>query len=245
MAKASPEPIGNENSYSPEFFEELYEMLRVFRRRKRRALKQAILNSAQAYMYYFDAYHHELPPSEIKKELKKSHSNIQKAGESIGSVIGSGNYGDHIVESLHNVISEKYPSLHSLLPHIKKDYFGTIYSPASSLALLSAMQDGIQKTLDNLPERKTTPRSDALNEWVMALSVTLEQIIRRRLEQARYYKTDKGGEYISKRKMSDSELLYFIIEPLDSNVTISQLETAIKETREQRLSSHKIDFFAF
>lgn len=103
-------------------------------------------------------------------------------------------------------------------------------NPAKTNDLLSAMSDGIKYALKKYPMRKTITKSRALNHWVTILSVKLEPIIGHKLEQSRYYK----GKYISKREIGDSALLKFIIEPIDSNVTISQIETAIKETRKER-----------
>ena len=73
-------------------------------------------------------------------------------------------------------------------------------------------------------------KSRSLNYWIVSIAPTLEPIIGHKLEQSRYHK----GQYISKREIGDSELLKFIIEPLDPNITISQIETAIKETHKER-----------
>lgn len=77
----------------------------------------------------------------------------------------------------------------------------------------------------------------------MILSAQLEPVIGHKLEQSHYYKQGKKGEYISKKEISDSELLLFIISPLDPNVTISQLETAIKETRKERHNAPWDNYF--
>ncbi|MCD8566708.1 MAG: hypothetical protein LRY36_02130 [Alphaproteobacteria bacterium] len=188
--------------------------------------------AAQAYMRHYDEHLRQLSAHEVKKELKKTLNHIDKAAESLIKVYASGNYGTDIVNNLHAVISQKYPSLHSILKEIRRGdgQSMTITSPRRSLYLLEAMAEGIDRTLQGYKSKKTTPRSVALYHWIMILSAQLEPILGHKLEQSRYH----NGEYISKKGIGDSELLLFIIEPLDPNVTISQIETAIKETREER-----------
>lgn len=226
---------GNENSYTKEFFEELYKKIDLKDAYVKASLRRHVLLAAQAYMTHYTEYQRQLPSYEVRKELKKTLSHIDKSAESLIKVYASGNYGTDIVNNLHDVISEKYPSLHSILQHIRrKTTIGTVTSPISSIPLLEAMAEGIDRTLKDYKSKKTPPKSVALYHWIMILSAKLEPIIGHKLEQSRYHKTDKGGEYVSKKELSDSELLLFIIEPLDPNVTISQLETAIKETRKER-----------
>lgn len=244
MAKAAKDlqPFGNENSYTPEFFEELCEKIDLKDKNVKSTLGRTIILAAQAYMRHYGEYQRQLASHEIKKELQKASRNIDKAAQSLAKVIASGNYAEDIVNNLHDVISNKHPSLNSLLSHIKRggdeDFF-TTYSPARSLALLAAMQDGIDLTLEKDPSRKTTPKSVALYQWIMILSAKLEPIIGHKLEQSRYH----DGEYISKREIGDSELLLFIIHPLDPNVTISQIETEIKKTRKERHDAPWDDYF--
>jgi hypothetical protein len=228
--------LGNENSYTKEFFEELYEKIDLKDASAKADLERFIILAAQAYMRYYGEYLRQLAAHEIKKELKKVVNHIDKAAESFIKVYASGNYGTDIVNNLYDVISEKYPSLHGMLKEIKRGNGKSISitSPARSLPLLEAMAEGINRTLKNYKSQKTTPKSTALYHWIMILSAQLEPIIGHKLEQSRYHKTENGGEYISKKEISDSELLLFIIEPLDPNVTISQIETAIKETRKGR-----------
>ena len=243
MAKTTSkklEPIGNENSYTKEFFEELYKQIGLTAQSEKYILKRTIILSAQSYLTHYDNYLRELAAHKIKEELNRANKNLKKAGQSIAKVIASGNYGDELAENLSEVISKKHPMLNSLIDHIKREeHFFTIYSPAKSLAMLAAMEDSIDLTLEKDTFRKTTPKSEALYHWVMIMSAKLEPIIDHKLEQSRYY----NGEYISKREISDSELLQFIIKPLDPNVTISQIETAIKDTRQERHDAPWNDYF--
>jgi len=75
----------------------------------------------------------------------------------------------------------------------------------------------------------------------MILSAQLEPIIGHKLEQSHYY----DGKYVSKKEMGDSELLLFIIHPLDPNITISKIETAIKDTRKERHEAPWYDYFPY
>lgn len=234
--------LGNENSYTKEFFEELYNKINLEDANKKSDLERSVILAAQAYIRHYDEYLRQLAAHEVKKELKKVIDHIDKAAESLVKVYGSGNYGEDIVNNLHDTISEKYPSLHSILKEIKRDG-GIIISPVRSLPLLEAMAEGIDRTLKNYKSKKTTPKSIALYNWIMILSAKLEPILGNKLEQSRYHKTDEGGSYISKKKISDSELLLLIIKPLDPNVTISQIETAIKETRKERHDAPWDDYF--
>lgn len=234
------EPFGNENSYKPEFFEALYKKIDLKDPSIKRVLKQYVILAAQAYMRHYNDYRRELPAHEIKKELKAAINNIDKAAKSIAKVYTSQHYSDAVINNLFDVINKKYPTLHNLLDEIiRPTDFGAITSPARSLVLVSAMSDGIAQTLDNFESESTPNKSEALYHWIMVLSAKLEPIIGHKLEQSRYH----NGEYISKRKISDSELLQFIIKPLDPNVTISQIETAIKETREERHNSPWDNYF--
>lgn len=228
--------IGNENSYTKEFFDELCEKINLKDSSLKSGLGQSIILAAQKYMSYYDEYLRQLASHEVEKELNKIVNYIGKAKDSLSKIVLSGNYGEDIVNNLYEVISQKYPPLHGMLKEIKRGdgHAVSIASPARSLALLSSMEEGINRTIKNFPPRKTTPKSIALYNWIMIISAQLEPIIGHKLEQSHYYKDKKISAYISKKEISDSELLLFIITPLDPNVTIPQIETAIKETRKER-----------
>lgn len=238
-------PIGNEKSYTPEFFDALYDKISLKDSNKKIVLRRTIILATQAYVRNYAEYLGQLASHEIEKELKKVVNHINKAEDSLIKIYESGNYGEDIVDNLYEVISKKYPSLHGALKEIKRGdgHTVSIKSPASSLPLLSAMGKGIERTIQNFPSHKTTPKSIALYHWIMILSAKLEPIIGHKLEQSHYYKQGKKGEYISKKEISDSELLLFIISPLDPNVTISQIETAIKETRKERHNAPWDNYF--
>lgn len=223
-------PLGNENSYTADFFEELCQKINLNDQNARDVLGRTIILAAQAYIRNYSHHLRELPSHEVKEELKKSLSHIDKAAHSLIKVYTSGYYSEAVINNLFDVIDKKYPSLHSLLDEIVPPNKCSVASPLASLPLLEAMADGIEQTLDNFESQNTPKRSKALYHWVMILSAKLEPIIGRKLEQSQYHK----GEYISKKEISDSELLLFIIHPIDSNVTVSQIETAIKETRKER-----------
>ncbi len=232
--------IGNENSYTPEFFEELFEKLKLTNQSQKNILKRAIILATQAYVTHYENHVRELPPHEIKKELKKALGNIDKAAESLIKICSTRYYSEALVNNLFDVIHRKYPPLHGLLDEIiRPSAFGTVTSLPRSLHLLSAMADGIEQTLENFEPEKTPNKSEALYNWIMILSAKLEPVIGHKLEQSRYHK----GEYISKKEITDSELLLFIIKPLDPNVSLSQIETAIKQTRQERREAPWDDYF--
>ena len=232
--------IGNEDSYTQAFFEELYEKLGVSDRYAQVELKRYVLLAAQAYIRHYSEHQRQLPPHEIKKELEKTLNHIDKGAKSLIKIYASGSYGAEIVSHIHDVISENYPSLKSLLTEMKRgNDFMSITSPIKSLDLLAATADGIERTLKNYNPKKVTARSIALYHWLMIISSLLEKIMGCKLEQSHYYE----GEYISKKEMGDSEFLLFIIKPLDSKVTISQVETALKETRKERHEAPWDDYF--
>lgn len=236
--------LGNENSYTKEFLEELYKKINLKDASTKSDLKQHIILATQKYINYYNEYRRQLAAHEVKKELQKANKNIYKVAESLIKINNSGNYGEEMADNLCNIISEKYPSLHHMLEMIKIDReFTTIYRPLKSVEILAAISEGIDRTLENYTPPKTTPKSVALYHWIMILSAELEPIIGHKLEQSHYYKEGNKGEYISKKKISDSELLLFIIEPLDPNVTISQIETEIKKTRKERHDAPWNDYF--
>lgn len=228
--------IGNENSYTKEFFNALCKKIGLTDTNQKSDLGQAIILAAQTYMRYYNEYLRQLAAHEIEKELKKTVNHIDKAAKSLIKVVASGNYGPDIVNNLYRVILEKYPSLRGTLKEIRRGdgQSLTITSPLKTVDFLASMGDAIEITIKNFPSRKTTSKSIALYSWIMVLSARLEPIIGHKLEQSRYHKTETGGSYVSKKKINDSELLLFIIKPLDPNVTISQIETAIKQTRKER-----------
>lgn len=236
--------IGNEKSYTKEFFEELCQKIGVEDRTEKRKVEQTIKMAAQEYLMTYARYQRERPSHTIEKELKKIVNYIDKAAATFAEVCTSSDYGEDIVDNIYDIISKKYPPLHGMLGEIKRksDQFD-IASPLSSLDLLWAMGEGIDRTLKNYKAKKTTPKSVALYNWTMVISATLEPIIGHKLEQSHYYKNNKKGEYISKNKISDSELLLSIISPLDPNVTISQIETIIKDTRQERYNTPWDDYF--
>lgn len=228
--------IGNENSYSKEFFEALYKMIDLKDISAQVDIERSIILATQAYIRYYNEYLKQMAAHEVEKELKKSLNHIDKAAKSLIKIYSSGNYGSDIVNNLYDVIHKKYPSLHSILNSIRRGNGASIIitSPIKSLDLLASMADGIDATLKSYKSKKTTPKSIALYHWIMIISAQLEPIIGHKLEQSRYHRTSKGGTYVSKKEIGDSELLLSIIKPLDADVTISQIETAIKETREER-----------
>jgi hypothetical protein len=247
MAKAKShdlKKIGNENSYTPEFFDELCKKINLTDRDKKADLGQYIILAAQKYISLYGEYKRQLAAHEIEKDLKKVVSHIDKAAGSLVKVYASGNYGPDIVNNLYDVIVEKYPSMRGTLTEIRRgNAYTTTTSPLKALDFLASMGDAIDRTIKNFPSRKTTPKSTALYNWLMIISAKLEPIIGHKLEQSHYYKDGKSGQYISKKEMSDSELLLFIIAPLDQNVTISQIETAIKDTRKERHETPLDNYF--
>ncbi len=224
--------MNTDNSYNYEFFDRLFEKLNLKEAYKKSELQQQIILAGEAYLRWVTYSKTQLPAHTIEKQLEKTLSHIQKAQASINKVHASGNYNYELADSFYSIIHSSYSSLHSIKNEIR-DPDG-IYimknNPEKTNDLLSAMSDGIKYALKNYPVRKTMTKSRALNHWIMILSAELEPIIGHKLQQSRYHK----GEYISKRNIGDSELLKFIIEPLDPNVTISQIETAIKETHKER-----------
>ena len=235
---------GNENSYTKEFFDELCEKIKLTDHNLKPDLSRAVILAAQFYMRHYNGYERQLPPHEVKKELNKAKRHLEKATEGLKTVYMSGNYGEDIMDNLHDIISESCPALQGIQKEIKrKNLFGEIVSPMRSIPLIKSMSDALDRTLKSYKIRKTAPKSIALYHWLMILSAKLEPALERKLEQSCYYKMDKGGDYISKRDISDSELLLFILEPLDPNVTRSQMETALKETRKERHDTPWDDYF--
>ncbi len=232
--------IGNENSYTPDFFEELFQKIGLTAHQDKYVLKRTIILATQAYVRNYENHVRELPAHEIKDKLEKTLKHINKATDPLSEVYTSEYYSEAIINNLYDVIDKRYPTLHSLLDEIiRPSHLGTITSPARSLVLLSAMADGIEQTLENFEHEKTPNKSEALYHWIMILSAKLEPILGHKLEQSRYHK----GEYISKREVSDSELLLFIMNPLDPNVTQSQIETAIKDTLKERRDAPWDNYF--
>lgn len=203
-------PIGNEKSYTPEFFEILYDKIALTDSKKKSDFKCTIILATQAYMRNYDEYLRQLASHEIEKELKKVVNHIDKAADSLIKVYASGNYGEDIVNNLYDVIVKKYPSMHGTLNQIKRGDGQSINitSPLKSIDFLASMGDAVDITIKNFPSHKTTPKSIALYHWIMILSAKLEPIIGHKLEQSHYYKQGKKGEYISKKEISDSELLW-------------------------------------
>lgn len=232
-------PLGNENSYTPEFLEIFYKKIGLTDKHLQKRLEKAIILATQAYMRNLGSKHRQLPYNEIKKEIKKAVNHLDKAADSLAKVIASGNYGEEITNNLYAVIAEdKYKILHGSLPYLKNSYRT---SPSQSLHFLGAIADGLENTLKNAETPDKTIKSFAIYHWIMILSAHLEPIIGHKLEQSHYY----DGEYVSKKEMNDSELLLFIIHPLDPNVTISHMETAIKETRKERHETPWDDYFPY
>ncbi len=233
MAKANRfRSLGSKKSYAQAFFEELFKKLNLKKASEKAELQQKIILAGEAYLRWTTYSKEQLPAHAIQKELEKTLSHIQKAQIAINKVHASGNYNHELADSFYNIINSDYPSLHSIKNEIRDPDGIWIMNnnPAKTNDLLSAMSDGIKFALKKYPMRKTMTKSRALNHWAMILSARLEPAIGRKLEQSRYHK----GEYISKRDIGDSELLKFIIEPIDPSVTLSQIETAIKETHKER-----------
>lgn len=231
-----------EEYYSDEFFTELFTILNVEDNHLKLKLKAEVLNSASRYMYPYITQELSLPPNLIKSELKKAQNHIKKAEQSLSKVFKSGNFDDELVNIFYDRIEGYYPSLLSLLGEIRymplKFGMNREDAPKNIIKLLSLFDESIESALERKEFRKLK-RIDSLTRWLISIAPMLEKTIGRKLQQSRYYKTDKGGEYISKNEIADSELLRFIISPLNPDISISQIETAIKETHKER-STQKI-----
>ncbi len=226
-----------EEYYSDEFFAELFTVLNVEDNNLKSELKAEILNSARSYMYPYITQELSLPPNAIKSELKKAQTHIKKAEQSLVKVFESGNFDDELVSIFYDRIEGYYPSLLSLLGEIRSMplKFGMNREDASKniIKLLSLFDESIESALERNSFRKLK-KLDTLTRWLISIAPTLEKIMGRKLQQSRYYKTDKGGEYISKNEIADSEILKLIIARLNPDISISQIETAIKETHKKR-----------
>lgn len=234
MAKAaasSIKDIANENSYKPEFFTKLFSILSIEDQNLRLELKKQISVSARSYIRGYNFYN-SLSPHEINKELEKALQHIEKAESSLNKVFQSENFSNELVNSFYEQIKFDYPSLMGFLPEIRDERhfgFNKIDARTKTMQLLSVISDSIKHALER-GRFRTYTKSHALNCWIVSIASVLEPILGHKLEQSRYHK----GEYISKREMGDSELLKFIIEPIDPHITTSQIETAIKETHKER-----------
>ncbi len=113
-------PIGNEKSYTKEFFDTLYDKISLTDSKNKAVLRRTIILATQAYLRNYAEYLGQLASHEIEKELKKVVNHIDKATESLIRIYASGNYGEDIVNNLYEVISKKYPSLHGILKEIKR-----------------------------------------------------------------------------------------------------------------------------
>lgn len=235
--------LGNENSYTEEFFENIFKDISIDDPKKKSKLKHSIISAAGTYLRYLEYYKKELPPHEISKELKKTIIYTEKAKASLNKIYESGNYNRELIECLCCIISEKFPSLDGLSKdmRIESNFVSTI-RPEKSLSLLTVIQEGIKRAQDNYKMRGATTKSKALNRWLVVLSYELESIIGRSLEQSHYHKgkNKKEGVYIPKRKVGDSEFLHFILKHIDPDLTISQIETALKDTRKERKDQQRV-----
>lgn len=222
-------------AYTQEFYEELFNKISVNNRTDQSTFKNTIEKAADAYLTHSKHHAREIPIHKVKTELQRSLNHINKASGGLEKLFSSSTHSVALINNLFDVIDRKHPPLHNLLDKIiPPNAHMEMTSPMHSLALLKAMAEGIEQTLDHLEDEDTHEekfnKSEALYRWLMIISATLEPMVGRKLEQSRYHQ----GEYISKRELNDSELLLFIIRPLDPNVTISQIETAIKQTRQER-----------
>ncbi|MAI61993.1 MAG: hypothetical protein CBB87_05800 [Micavibrio sp. TMED27] len=234
MTKAETQaikPLGNEKSYSSEFFDELFNILDIEDHSLKVELEKQISVSARSYIRGYNFYD-SLPPHKIKEELEKALQHIEKAESSLDKVFQSENFSNELVNGFYEQIKFHYPSLMGFLPEIRDEKhfgFNKTDAPTKTMQLLSVISDSIKRSLE-YSRFRSFKKSNTLNHWVISIERLLEKIIGHKFQQSRYHK----GEYISKREIGDSELLKFIIEPIDPNVTISQIETAIKETHKER-----------
>lgn len=224
--------MNTENPYTPEFFDELFSILDIKDHTLKSELKKQIHISAGSYKRPYNFYDRSLPAHKIKTELKKALSHIKKAETSLDKVFKSENFGNELVNNFYEQIKFHYPSLMGFLPELRDEKhfgFNKTAAPANTMQLLSVISDSIESALKHGEFRSYT-KSNALNHWVVSIAPTLELALGHKLEQSRYH----NGEYISKKETGDSELLQFIIKPIAPKVTISQIETAIKETHRKR-----------
>lgn len=224
--------MNTESPYTPEFFDELFSILDIEDHTLKTELEKQVHISAGSYTRPYNFYDRSLPAHKIKAELKKALGHMKKAESSLDKVFKSENFGNELVNSFYERIKIYYPSLRGFLPELRyeQDFgFNKIDAPTNTMQLLSVISDSIENALKYGGFRSYT-KSNALNHWVVSIAPRLERALGHKLEQSRYH----NGEYISKRKIADSELLQIIIKPLDPEVTISQIETAIKETHKRR-----------
>jgi len=95
--------IGNEDSYTPEFFKELYEKTKLKSQSNKFVLKRTVMLATQAYVRNYSNHVRKLPSHGIKKELKKSLNNIDKAAASLAKVYTSGHYSEAVINNLFDL----------------------------------------------------------------------------------------------------------------------------------------------
>lgn len=220
--------------YDDNFFKELYKKIDLKDENKQKKLKLSIIKAANTYANFDKSHNKQLSPTQAKNELKKLIAYLSKSEKSLSIISASFPHGGIITRALHTKIEQDYPSLSFIADEIvKKEGRFTTIRPQISIDFLQSLHDALGKTLKDFSKPKhPSKKSDAINWWLLSFFVSLEDALGQKLQQSHHY---KNVGYISKRAaLQHSELLLFILKPINPKATISQIETAIKETREER-----------
>ena len=242
MGKGMIKQLEDKSAYSNQFFSNLFDLIDLKEEGIRETLRRRVLDAEQTYLRHYNHFEGKISPHQIRKELDKTVKHIEKAKSSLEKLIVSESYDRELANGICWTIDSDYSDLKDYRKALQsdEDNFNWKVNPEKILDLLSIVNEGIENSLKYNPLRKVTRKNKALERWLVALSGKLEPVMGRRLEQAHYYKTDNGGAYISNKVMNDSELLLFMIKPCDPSVTISQIETAIKNTHKERIELKNI-----
>ena len=148
----------DKNFYEDEFFTELFSILGVEDHSIKTKLKNQICLSAKIYMRYHSFYETTLPPHEIKREMQKAFTHLQKAEASLEKVLNSGNFQHELIDSFCSRLEWSYPSLKGHLKEIREQplEFGVnrVDAPKKVMQLLYVILDSIEFTADVVDFRK-------------------------------------------------------------------------------------------
>lgn len=224
--------------YTKAFFQDLFSKLSTNDKAKLNRIKEGILLAEKQYLRDIQSYEKQIPAHIAKKKIKKIRLQLDSTHKELSKLFNS-NWSYPTTIALLAEIEGKHPELKGFAQDLYPDdeMFRSICSN-KILTTLAALSQALKiATAKAKPLSKN--KSLILENWLTSFSSVLEDAFDRPLKNRKY----DGGRYSNnKGELYDSDLLLYIIKPIAPKTTLSQIETALKSSRGERLNPPWLDY---
>jgi hypothetical protein len=237
MSKKTSRSRNPSSEYDSVFFEKLFEKLSLKDKKKQQLLERSILNAASNYFSFYEDYLNHVPDHKAREEIKYISKEMKNIKKRLPKIFKDRLRLSQVGRAFLKECKQKHPELKGLVTDIevKENEFFTVHRTLVFLTVFDCLHAAFDQTGKSYKKKLFKPtKSEAIEHWLTSFSSVLESILERPLQQRRY--EPKRGFIDKKDKIYDSDILLFILKPICPNATLTQIERAIKETKDERLN---------